>query len=56
MKSYKFLLMLFLMILVGNKLAQAADLILDTNLAFKHDGNISLVESKNDIFSDEIVT
>ena len=48
--------MLFLMILVSSKLVQAADLMLDTNFAFKHDGNISLVESKNDIFSDEIVT
>ena len=44
------------MILVSSKLAQAADLLLDTNLAFKHDNDISLAESKNDIFSDEIVT
>ena len=44
------------MILVSGKLAQAADLLLDTNLAFKHDNDISLAEPKNDIFSDEIVT
>ena len=56
MKPFKKFLILFLVGMLNSKLAQATDLLLDTNLTFKYDNNVSLAESNRDVFSDEIVT
>ena len=56
MKPHKKYLTLFLIVMSNYKLALATDLMLDTNLTFKYDNNVSLAESNRDVFSDEIVT
>ena len=56
MKPHKKYLTLFLIVMLNSKLALATDLILDTNLTFTYDNNVSLAESNRDVFSDEIVT
>lgn len=55
MKSQKKFLTLLLVLMLNSKLAPAADIMLDNNLTFKYDNNVSLAESNRDIFSDEIV-